>query len=361
MRETGALAGVPIIRGELRADPDRAFAELEPLFRAEGYLLLLQEDDEGRPVLAGAPERVLDALSPARRPRLQIGQWPLAGGLFLVTAATTVWAGSAHRVEGSAAVAFDWRSGIAYAATLLGILVAHEAGHFLAARRHGMAPPPPLFIPAPFGLGTLGAFIGLRQPLPDRRAMFDVGIAGPLAGLVVAIPALALGLRSSAVLGPEVANPHALPLDGSTLLSLVARLALGAQQPGHALVPGPVALAGWVGLLLTGFNLMPVGQLDGGHVARAVLGRPLATAVALLTLLAAVALALFVSTGWWTWALFLLIASGMGQLAPLNDVSRLDDRRQAVASFALLLLVLIVLPLPSLLARWLGVHGSGSL
>ncbi|MGE0546724.1 MAG: site-2 protease family protein [Kofleriaceae bacterium] len=163
--------------------------------------------------------------------------------------------------------------GLAFAGTLMTILVCHELGHYLMARRRRVAVSLPYFIPLPPGvtLGTLGAVIRMDRPIEDRNALFDVGAAGPIAGLVVAIPLLLVGLSMSDVV-PQ--NPDAM-LEGNSLLYIGLKyIVTGHYLPSHGvdIVLHPMAFAAWVGLLVTAINLMPIGQLDGGHVAKAVLG-----------------------------------------------------------------------------------------
>jgi membrane-associated protease RseP (regulator of RpoE activity) len=178
-------------------------------------------------------------------------------GLFVACCATT-W----------------WGNGPAFAATLMGILLCHELGHYLVGRYHGVDVSLPYFIPVPpqITLGTLGAVIRMRKPIADRNALFDVGAAGPVAGLVVAIPLLVVGLTLSdlAPIKPDEA------LEGNSILYALLKYAVfGRWLPsgGIDVQLHPMAFAGWVGLLITMINLMPIGQLDGGHIARAALGQ----------------------------------------------------------------------------------------
>src|SRR5262249_17528266 len=181
-------------------------------------------------------------------------------------------------------------AGLPYSVTLLLILGAHELGHYFAARAHHMRVTLPYFIPVPFGLGTFGAFIQLKSPAENRRALFDVGVAGPLAGLVFAIPALGIGLQHSRVLAPGELADHlhgGMGVGSSLLMALTAKLALGdALAEGHRLLLHPLAFAGWLGLLVTALNLLPIGQLDGGHMADAMFGRVRSAAIGTAAMLA---------------------------------------------------------------------------
>lgn len=234
--------------------------------------------------------------------------------LFLLTCVTTLLAGTAF----SGSPTFDafrrstesvaWvLSGLPFAATLLGILVVHEFGHYFTARKYGAAVSLPFFIPAPpflFMAGTLGAIIRLRSPARDRNEMFDVAVAGPLAGLAVALPAACLGLAWSTVM-PAV--PH-MAFGESLLTKLLIWLRFGAVPDGMMVFTHPVADAAWFGFLVTAINLLPAGQLDGGRIAYAVFGRNHG-AIGRATVTLLVTLGLLV-TGW-------AVLRGDGWLAPL--------------------------------------------
>ena len=186
--------------------------------------------------------------------------------LFVITCATTVWAG---------ALSFGtWSAGISFGATLMTILLCHEMGHYILARRHQIDVSLPYFIPLPpqISLGTLGAVIRMRESIADRNQLIDVGAAGPLAGLAAALPLLIVGLSMSDV---EPTQPGAY-LEGNSLLYLALKYAIFGQYlpgaDGLDVVLHPIAFAAWVGLLITMINLIPIGQLDGGHIACGLLG-----------------------------------------------------------------------------------------
>ena len=187
--------------------------------------------------------------------------------LFVATLLTTTWAGASHRGVDVLKRPSEWMVGFPYALALLTILGIHEMGHYLVARRRGVAVSLPYFIPVPSYLGTFGAFIRMEGSVRDRAAYFDVAIAGPLAGLVAAVVALWVGLPGSAA-GPE----HGMVPDSSLLFAGVYRLVTGSLPAGSVQL-GAVAFAGWLGLIVTALNLAPVEQLDGGHIAYALLGR----------------------------------------------------------------------------------------
>lgn len=243
-----------------------------------------------------------------------------------------------------------------FALPLMLTLTIHEMGHFVVARRHGVAATLPFFIPLPpvfaLNIGTMGAFISMQEPIPDRKALLDIGAAGPLAGLAVAIPVTLLGLFLMArdpVLLPPV---EGLAYLGAPLLyeALAAPFALNPNQLIH-----PTAFAGWVGLLVTGINLLPAGQLDGGHVAHALLGEKsrylsIAAVAALVMLGFGIpAVGDFAGfQGYGGWLLFALLISllGVHHPEPLNSLSDLDLRRALIGWGSMLVLILCFTPLP---------------
>ena len=200
----------------------------------------------------------------------------LQGLLYALTALTTFAAGAVgwqplllgvDDADIASAVQEHWGRGLIYAAAVMAVLTAHEAGHFIAAKLHGIPATLPFFIPMPILLtGTLGAVIGMEGSRADRRQLFDIAVAGPLAGLVVAIPLMTLGLMMGTVCE---ANPFALAPLAAWLQSLVRP----DVPTGMTVAPNPLFMAGWVGLLVTGLNMIPVSQLDGGHICYAVFGR----------------------------------------------------------------------------------------
>jgi membrane-associated protease RseP (regulator of RpoE activity) len=231
----------------------------------------------------------------------------------------------------------------------------HEGGHYLATRYHKLKSTLPYFIPVPFFLGTFGAFIQMRSPMPNRRALFDIGIAGPLAGLVVSLPILLWGLMHSTVVPlseqSQLFTFESLDPSRSLLLLLISKLALGSTlQANSALNLHPVAISGCLGLIVTALNLMPVGQLDGGHIVHAMYGQRTAAIVSQVARLLMLVLS-FVYDEFFLWAILLLFIPS--DEPALNDVSELNGVRDALGLLSLTLLVLIILPAPPALAQLL--------
>ena len=288
--------------------------------------------------------------------------------LFGLTLVTTTIAGGCHYdsfrialsnagdVNGAAAAAglFDFSSpwfylhGLWYSLTILAILGCHEMGHYVACLRYGVDATRPYFLPAPVLLtGTLGAFIRIRSRIPNKVALFDIGVAGPIAGFVVAVPALFVGLLMSRI--------DRLPEDSSSLIELgeplmfrfAAWLVWGDVADGYSINMHPMAFAAWFGLLATALNLFPVSQLDGGHISYAVLGRR-STLVTVAMIGVAIGLT-FVSSSWIAWTIMLVImivTMGPGHPPTLNDDVQLDGQRLLLAAIAMVILVACFTPAP---------------
>ena len=235
--------------------------------------------------------------------------------------------------------------GAAYACTMMSILVFHEMGHYLQARRYGVPASLPFFIPMPLiPFGTMGAVIRMGSLGADRKTLFDIGVTGPIAGLVIAIPATVWGLVNSQVVRLAAQDPNTIQLGESILLHGLTRLIFGELQPGYDVLLHPVAFAGWAGLFITALNLLPIGQLDGGHVAYALWGKK-SHRVALGALILFALTAVLVNPAW---TLMVLLVFLMGYRHPptANDSTPLDRRRRWIGYAALAFLLLSFTPDP---------------
>lgn len=240
----------------------------------------------------------------------------------------------------------QWWKGLPYALSMILILGAHELGHYFAARHHKVSVTLPYFIPMPFTLfGTLGAFIQLREPMRNRRQLFDVGVAGPLAGLFFAIPILFIGLATSHV--QTIPTDIDTMREGNSVLYAVAKFTIFGQflpNGNQDVFINQLAQAGWTGLFITALNLIPLGQLDGGHVLYSLFGnRARKLYWPLLGLF--VFMALFVNTAWVLWTV-LLFFFGRVHAKPLEDITPLDTKRRIIGYLALVILALTFTPNP---------------
>ena len=295
-------------------------------------------------------------------PRPSIKSLFLAGILFLLTLCTCLVAGTqfAAAYAQNQAVSFDefvhaftlfykrpaaLAAGLPFALTLLTILLAHELGHFFACRHHHIRASYPFFIPFPSLMGTFGAFILIRSPIRTARALFDVGASGPLVGFILAVPALAYGMLHARIV-PGLDNLQKVDLAfGSPLL---LRLLAAVLHPGistGALLIHPVGRAAWVGLFATSLNLLPVAQLDGGHILRSLSAR-LHHYISILLPLTLISLGLFgFWEGWYIWGA-LLLGMRFLRIAPIYDPTPLDQPRRWGAFLALLVFLLCFMPAP---------------
>ncbi len=339
------VSGITVrFRGHLLMDSAEAFDLLEERFRPLGHIPIFRKEADRDVVLA------LEGSFNARPRPI----WPNVL-LLVLTVISLLMVGAeielAHReveVESITILLTHLWMGWPYALSVLLILGAHELGHYFAAKRHRVPATLPYFIPLPppFSLfGTMGAFINLRAPMRNRRAMLDIGVAGPLAGMVFAVPILFIGLATSPVLPLPTDTPYLV--EGNSILYAVAKfLIFGRWLPsgGADVFINQIAQAGWTGLLVTGLNLIPLGQLDGGHVIYTLLGErarklywPVMGVLAVMAIL--------VSDAWMIWLAILLIF-GRSYAVPLDMITPLDGRRRMIGIMAMVLFILVFVPDP---------------
>ncbi len=293
---------------------------------------------------------------PMQTPRQPVRRWRHLI-LFLLTVVTTTMVGATHY----AAYALDFElrtlavsslqfylNGLWYSASILAILGAHEFGHYYACRYYRVEASLPYFLPAPLPLtGTLGAFIRIRSQIPGKRELFDIGIAGPIAGFVVAIPVLLIGIALSKVSQLPANTEGFVELGEPLLFQAVSWMFFGTPPDGYSINMHPMAFAAWFGMLATALNLFPIGQLDGGHISYAVFGRK-STYLTLVTVACLCGLT-FVSNSWLVWTLLtviMLLAFGPRHPRTTDEEVPLDSTRLWLAAFALLMFALCFTPAP---------------
>jgi Zn-dependent protease len=338
-------------RGHFVQDADACFDDLRAIFEAQGFTPLIREEN-GRLALEAMP-MVFDPPP---------SDWRVNLALFLVTILTTMFMGAIY--EGAffpenveitslsqmmGGIAQNWTEifqGLPFCLSIMAILGIHELGHYFAARYHNVPVTLPYFIPMPLSIiGTMGAVIRLKGPVKNKRALLDVGASGPLAGFIVAIPIFLYGLYTSE-LG---ALPNApFQYEGNSLMYILAKFIVFQRYlPGGGVdvYLNQVAWAAWVGLLVTGLNLIPVGQLDGGHVSYALFGKK-ARYFFLPVIIGLLLLVVFGNTFMWILWILLLLVFGRMYAEPLDDVTPLDTKRKVIAILTLALFVLVFVPLP---------------
>jgi len=358
--------------GQLRRESEQAYDQLaEALFPYKITPLFREDQDQQQIILL---EGVVDP-SPSN-PWVNLI-------LFILTVFSVLFAGTLYSYEGPMpqsetelipTLLRNLDQGIPFGASILAILLAHEFGHYLAARYHKTPVTLPYFIPFPLSiLGTMGAFIQLKAPPKNRRILHDIGVAGPLAGLVVAIPVLLIGLYLSPVdvIDQVIPEGSGFMLEGNSIFYLLAKYVIHGEllpapqsygglspvlywarylftgQPvpfgGRDVMMHPMAWAGWAGLLVTALNLIPVGQLDGGHALYVLVGRK-ARRILPVILIALTLLGL-VWSGWWFWVL-LIFFLGQRHAEPLDQITQLDPQRKMIAIAVLVIFVLVFTPIP---------------
>ena len=349
VEEVRALVGRHFAIYDIRVRPEAiaVYVRVEPSQLDERFEALRLETRGGKYIplirLEGGEHILYIQRSPPRRFR---GTW-LNVVLLAATLVTTLLAGMVHWAGYNGSAEFFTLSnallgGLFFTLPLLAILATHEMGHFILARRHKVAASLPFFIPGLPPFGTFGAVISMREPIPNKKALLDIGMSGPLLGLAVALPVTLLGLYLNA-LDPRLAGTN---IGGQTVVNLpflYQALLFAIPIPDNALLH-PTAFAGWVGFLVTGLNLLPAGQLDGGHVARALLGdKAKYLSYAAFAILLALGFLFFFS---WIILAFLVLFIGLRHPPPLNDITRLDVRRKLAGIGVLVLLLLSLHWLP---------------
>lgn len=314
-------------RGTLLAGPETTITTLRQRLEPYGFSPLLVSERE-----------ILILPTPAVGKRGEVERpWPQIL-LFAATILTTLLAGALQKGVTTLT------AGVPFSFSLLAILGLHEMGHYFTARRYGVRVTLPYFIPAPppMILGTFGAFIKMKSPIIDRRSLFDIGIAGPIAGLCLAIPILMIGLTMSKIV--PTSGEVGISLGSPILFTFVQEMTLGPIPEGMDVLLHPVAFAGWIGFFVTALNLLPIGQLDGGHIAYALLGRQ-SEKLAFLTAVVLAFMAYFFWGGWLIFAFFAFML-GFKHPPPMNDVTPLDPGRRLLALGAFILLLLLLTPAP---------------
>ncbi len=336
--------------------PEVLEREVWPLFREQGYEVQLAAVSETDPITGVELPGQRTAL--VATPRNASGSFPTVNVLtFLLTVLTTLWAGTMwYYVDVTGPL--DLLQGWPFAVGVLSVLAVHEFGHYVMSRYHDVEASLPYFIPIPSFIGTLGAVIRMKGRIPNRKALFDIGVAGPLAGLVATVIVSVVGLYLPPVEVPAslMSDPNAVEIEFG-YPPLLQFLAWATGQPltyGNGLTLNPVVFGGWVGMFVTFLNLIPVGQLDGGHLVRAMLGERQETVAALVpAALFGLAgyLYVFADVGsnapflWGFWGLLTLGLAYAGPATPVYD-DRLDRTRMAVGVVTFLLGLLCFTPVP---------------
>ncbi len=356
-----------LCRGRLKTTDELAYQTIdENIKKAFGdrFFLIFQESFQGQPFFALVPNPWQKTSDRQEEKLFQPG---LALALLLMTLFTTTRIGallsgiSPAQLESN--FALNWQ-GLPYSLGLLSILGIHELGHYLAARYYRINSTLPYFIPIPFLLGTFGAFTQRRSPIPHRKALFDIAIAGPIAGFIVTIPLLIWGLVLSNVVSlsdkSSFVNFNFDSLDPrfSFIFALLSKIVFGDRfVPGTGIDLHPLAIAAYIGLLFTALNLIPFGQFDGGNIIHAIFGQQTALIVSQVTrflMLLFILIYLYPDPSFWIWVILVLFMQSIDRPA-LNDVTDLSNWRDWLGLFCLTILLAIILPIPGAIASWMNI------
>lgn len=266
--------------------------------------------------------------------------------LFLLTFITTLIAGAFLNGVNPLEEPERIYLGLPFSITLLLILLTHELSHYFMSRRHNVSVTLPYFIPAPSLIGTFGAIIKMKPPIYDRRALIDIGSAGPIGGFIVAVIATVIGLSLSEVKPMEEFKrmEGGLSLGGSILFNLLTRVVLDIEIDDYNVILHPVAFAGWIGLLVTSLNLLPIGQLDGGHISYALFVEKHET-IAKFTIPALILLGILFWQGWLLWAVLMLVI-GYKHPPVVYPMIELDEKRRFIGWLALFIFIITFTPMP---------------
>lgn len=323
-------------KGKFKIPDAEAIERIKDKLQGTGYIPIFQIDNNKIIV------KIRTALESNEKEK-----WFLNLLLFIATIMTTLLAGSFYEGKDPFINFKNIIFGIPFSLSIITILGAHELGHYFFARIHKVRTTLPYFIPFPFSLvGTLGAVIKIKSPMTNKRALLDIGSAGPIAGMIFAIPIVIIGFLTSQV-KPFPPGPH-LPgseMGSSLLLEMIQRLLLPPIPDGYAVYLNSVGFAGWIGFLVTMLNLIPIGQLDGGHIAYALLGKK-HNIVAQIFIIVLLILSLFFYVGWLVWAMLIFFVIKLNHPAPLDDITPLDNKRKIIGIVVFIIFILTFIPNP---------------
>jgi membrane-associated protease RseP (regulator of RpoE activity) len=263
--------------------------------------------------------------------------------LFAATFLTTLAAGALQKGINIIREPDRIIEGLPFAGTLMTILLCHELAHYIASKKHHTNATLPYFIPAPSIIGTFGAFIKMKSPIITRKALIDIGASGPIAGFVVSVAACIVGLNMSEVVSLQQTD-GALRLGDSILFSFLSKIVIGAAPDNYDIFLHPIAFAGWIGLFVTSLNLIPIGQLDGGHIAFAILGQRHKYLSIVLVIILGI-LGIFYWEGWALWAVLMLVL-GIKHPPVIYWEIPLNSKRRFIGFLSLTIFIITFIPAP---------------
>lgn len=321
------------ISGKLREPKEKGIASLKEVFSSFGYFPFFLKEDEIEVI------RLLPGL--VQKEEKNEYFTPLI--LFILTILSTLFIGSFHQGGNPLSNARDLLLGIPFSFSLLLILGGHELGHYITAKKNGVAATLPHFLPVPHPLiGTMGAFIRIKSIIPSRRALIRVGVAGPLVGFLLAIPITMIGLRYSRLASSEEIK-GSIGLGSSLLFKFLSAIFFPNIPKGYDILLSPMAFAGWLGFFVTAMNLLPIGQLDGGHIAYAIFNKQVK--IGMLIMIGVLAIIGIYWPGWYFW-LLLIFLFGLRHPPTQDEITGLGRKEIILAIIALFVFILTFTPFP---------------
>ena len=333
VKRIGSPEGELLLHGQLLND--YTVKDLKKSLKGQPYSIKYENID-GEILIKAQPVKTIEIKIP-KIPRINLI-------LFILTIFTTLLAGALMEGINPLNDPMGITKGIPFSITLMLILGCHEFGHYFYAQKHNVNATLPYFIPAPTFIGTFGAFIKIKSPIYRKDALLQIGAAGPIAGFIIAVPALIIGLSLSQVVEFSSAN-IGISLGDSILIKLLSTIIFPNLASTQDVMLHPIAFAGWIGLLVTMLNLLPIGQLDGGHVAYAMLGRK-HDKVAKYALWALIPMG-FLSLNWIVWAALIMLLMRTTKHPPVSDVDKpLTKRNKQIGYICLAIFILCFIPVP---------------
>lgn len=321
------------VTGKIQEPLAKNISAIKDYFLTKGYFVSLEKICDKHHIRFGIAPMPIKTRS---RPIINII-------LFLATIFTTLFVGSFNNGGNPLVKISDLTLGIPFSFSIILILLSHELGHYLTAKREGVDATLPYFLPVPHPLvGTMGAFIRIKSIIPNRNALVKVGAAGPVIGFLVALPFTIIGLRLS-TLKAITETKDGIALGSSIIFHILSKMFFRRIPEGYDIMLHPVAFAGWLGFFVTALNLIPVGQLDGGHIAYAVLGR--FRKILTFLIIGLMVLLGLRWPGWYFWVV-IAIVFGLSHPKPQDDITPLGTREKILAFIAFLILIITFIPVP---------------
>lgn len=345
LQKIANIANQNFTYGNIKIDNYSVFFETDELYKTPEEVISSFEKIDFYPFMRREKGKLIVTLRPS--PPKKEFSYKKNLILFLLTIISTTIAGYfmavPHIEYGS--ITNPWIGAITFSFSIMLILGSHEMGHYLIARKNGVDATLPYFIPAPFILGTMGAVINIRSFIPNKNSAIELGLSGPLAGILVAIPITIVGIKLSPIVPITVFGESSLFLGEPLIFQLIANSIVNVAE-GYSLYLHPVAFAGWAGIFVTMLNLIPMGQLDGGHIARAVLGPTYHRYLSFIVVISLFFIGIFTWAGWSLWGIIGFYLAYRGHPGSMNEITPLDEKHWIMVGIAIILFIVSTMVVP---------------